>query len=587
MATFGRGFIQALTDPTYSQGLFGAGALIGSAPARQRQQERRQGLLQDLMQTDPIKQGQALQALGAETKDPRLILQGTQLLQDEQKRSANSQLNSFLEVIRNPLSNSDQVENAARSAADLANSNRFLDINAVRGQLTQARNFKSDRITRLATAYINRSGYTEEDDLAFEEKYGPAGKNALTSAKVQKASQTQALQNDADARLLQQNEPLILELDRQMQELSASDSFSRPELDRLQAQYNEIISETPGYRERFSSLSSIGLGYRDAVLKRQDEAIERSAEQRASFVSNSSDRLFGMFRDTKDPLRLLADEKTKQLSVEGLSDSEKILIQKAFNDAETRLEDHVKTIIERNKQPKDRLTEEEQDFFSKNASVFGDKYGAINSGLDSPNVLVRSGAVKSFRLVHDTYKKASQSDRALQFKAEEQAATAIDLYLRDTESQRFAFGDDIYDVIEEFRTGSDSQQKTFSRFEKVLAQKFRENPKAPVRQAVEETVVSIPAMQSAINAQAQVDTSRRQQQIEQIRAQDEPVVRELMNNIVSERFPSATNEERLNYLAEPAIRYEAEINLEAYYEDRKRQQRLQNLRKYPGARGSL
>ena len=135
----------------------------------------------------------------------------------------------------------------------------------------------------------------------------------------------------------------------------------------------------------------------------------------------------------------------------------------------------------------------------------------------------------------------------------------------------------IYDVIEEFRTGSDSQQKTFSRFEKVLAQKFRENPKAPVRQAVEETVVSIPAMQSAINAQAQVDTSRRQQQIEQIRAQDEPVVRELMNNIVSERFPSATNEERLNYLADPAIRYEAEMNLEAYYQDRRRQKQLQAI----------
>jgi hypothetical protein len=577
MATFGRGFIQALTDPTYSQGLFGAGALIGSAPARQRQQERRQGLLQDLMQTDPIKQAQALQALGAETRDPRLILQGTQLIQDEKQRSANNQLNSFLEVVRNPLSTEEQVESAANSAASLANSSRFVDINDARVQLTQARNFRSDRITRLATAYVNRPGYTEENDLAFEEKYGPSGKNALTSAKVTKASQTQALQNDADARLLRQNEPLILELDRQMQELAVSDSFSRPELDRLQAQYNEIISKTPGYREKFSSLSSIGLGYRDAVLKRQDEAIERSAEQRASFVSNSSDRLFGMFRDTEDPLRLLADEKTKQLSVEGLSDSEKILIQKAFNDAETRLEDHVKTMIERNKQPRDRLTEEERDFFSKNASVFGNKYGAINSGLDSPNVLVRSGAVKSFRLVYDAYKKASQSDSALQFKAEEQAATAIDLYLRDTESQRFAFGDDIYDVIEEFRTGSDSQQKTFSRFEKVLAQKFRENPKAPVRQAVEETVVSIPAMQSAINAQAQVDTSRRQQQIEQIRAQDEPVVRELMNNIVSERFPSATNEERLNYLADPAIRYEAEMNLEAYYQDRRRQKQLQAI----------
>jgi hypothetical protein len=40
-------------------------------------------------------------------------------------------------------------------------------------------------------------------------------------------------------------------------------------------------------------------------------------------------------------------------------------------------------------------------------------------------------------------------------------------------------------------------------------------------------------------------------------------------------------------LADPSIKFEAEINLEAYYEDRKRAKRLENLRKYPGGRGSM
>ncbi len=120
MATFGRGFIQALTDPTYSQGLFGAGALIGSAPARQRQQEKRQGLLQDLMQTDPIKQAQALQALGAETRDPRLILQGTQLASQAQKQQSLIQIDTFLDQLADPTQSEEQRASATAKAETIA-----------------------------------------------------------------------------------------------------------------------------------------------------------------------------------------------------------------------------------------------------------------------------------------------------------------------------------------------------------------------------------------------------------------------------------------------------------------------------------
>ena len=81
-------------------------------------------------------------------------------------------------------------------------------------------------------------------------------------------------------------------------------------------------------------------------------------------------------------------------------------------------------------------------------------------------------------------------------------------------------------------------------------------------------------MESAINAQSQVDTSRRQQVIQDVRTLDKAVIEALMDNIVSERYPKATDKERLEYLADPAIKYEAEINLEASYQDKKRQQIL-------------
>jgi len=566
---------QRLSNPNFGD-IQGLGMLVGSAKAVGEKEQRRQGLFEQLMQDDPLKQAQAIQALGVEDKNPGLILQGTQLLQDESLRSASAELNKYLEIIRNPTSTAEQVESAANSAANLATTNRYLDVNTVRGQLTRARDFQADRMNRIATSYINSPSYNEQNDAAFIDNYGPLGKSALASAKVQQAASRQALQNDADARVLQRNQPLILGLERDMQQLAISDSYSQPEMDRLQAQYNELISTTPGYRERFSSLSSIGNGFRDDVLRRRDENIERIAEREAAFVTTQSDKLFLAFRDTKDPARLLANEKERQLGAENLSDRDKVLIGKAFDDAETRINEHVETVQARLKQPKDRLTPEELEFFKENPSVFPN-YKAIESGLGSPNVYVRNAAVKSFRLVYDQSLKASQSDRALQFKAEQQAARAIELYLLDDESQRAAIGDDIYDVIEDFRTGSDAQQKTFTRFEKVLTQKFRENPQAPIRQTVEQAVSEIPSMESAINRGAQVDTSKRQQQIQKARAEDEPLIKELMESIVSERYPRATDEQRLEYLADPSIRYEAEINLEAYYQDKKRQKRLQAL----------
>lgn len=576
---------QRLANPNFGD-VQGLGMLVGSSKAVGEKRQRRQGLFDQLMQDDPLQQAQAIQALGVEDKNPALILQGSQLLQDENSRLASNELNRYLEVIRNPASTAEQVDSAANSAANLANTSRYLDVNTVRGQLTQARNFQADRVNRLATSFINSPSYSEQGESAFIDQYGPLGKTALTAAKVTKASGEQALQSDADARLLKQNEPLILKLSSDMQQLAMSDFYSREAMDRLQADYNDLISETPGYRERFASLSSIGLQYRDDVLKRRDDAVERQAEREAAFVSTQSDRLFLAFRDTEDPTKLLANEKERQLGAENLSDQDKFLIEKAFDDAETRINEHVETVQARLKQPKDRLTAEELEFFKENPSVFPN-YKAIESGLGSPNVYVRNGAVKSFRLVYDQSLKASTSDRALQFKAEQQAARAIELYLLDDESQRVAIGDDIYDVIEDFRTGSDAQQKTFTRFEEVLTQKFRENPQAPIRQTVEQAVAEIPSMESAINRGSQVNTSRRQQAIEAVRAENEPAVRELMEGIVSERYPDATDEERLEYLADPSIRFEAEINLEAYFEDRKRQQRLQNLRDYPGARGGL
>tara|TARA_R100000734_G_C3313874_1_gene105295 strand:+ start:57 stop:1751 length:1695 start_codon:yes stop_codon:yes gene_type:complete len=83
MARFSQGLFSALANPSFAPAVGALGEQIGSAQAVGKQQRRRQGLFDQLMQDDPVKRAQALQAFGAETKDPALILEGSKMLEGQ------------------------------------------------------------------------------------------------------------------------------------------------------------------------------------------------------------------------------------------------------------------------------------------------------------------------------------------------------------------------------------------------------------------------------------------------------------------------------------------------------------------------
>ena len=80
MATFSRGFLQALTNPTYSQNLFDVGMLAGSAPGRRRQRERQANRLERAM--DITGRGVASAQLGDTTALSSQMGQLRELIKD-------------------------------------------------------------------------------------------------------------------------------------------------------------------------------------------------------------------------------------------------------------------------------------------------------------------------------------------------------------------------------------------------------------------------------------------------------------------------------------------------------------------------
>ena len=79
MARFGQGFIQALTNPSYQQGLFTAAQGPGIALGEAAEKEQKQKMLQQFMQGSPVQQGRLLQQEGVRTGNLQLAVQGKQI----------------------------------------------------------------------------------------------------------------------------------------------------------------------------------------------------------------------------------------------------------------------------------------------------------------------------------------------------------------------------------------------------------------------------------------------------------------------------------------------------------------------------
>ena len=101
MAKFGQGFIQSLTQPGYSQGMFNLGSTLGQAPAMAKELDRRRELMENLMTASPMQQAQLMQQEGVRAGDVDLVLRGREAqtaLEKEAARVANLSSISNLEV---------------------------------------------------------------------------------------------------------------------------------------------------------------------------------------------------------------------------------------------------------------------------------------------------------------------------------------------------------------------------------------------------------------------------------------------------------------------------------------------------------
>ncbi len=103
MAKFGQSFIQSLTQPGYSQGMFNLGATLGQAPAMAAEKRERAGMLEQIKDMTPLETADYMlstaktpaQMLAAKTaKDGALIQAGKQsldVMQSEFLRETNPQ----------------------------------------------------------------------------------------------------------------------------------------------------------------------------------------------------------------------------------------------------------------------------------------------------------------------------------------------------------------------------------------------------------------------------------------------------------------------------------------------------------------
>jgi len=90
MAKFGQGFIQSLTQPGYSQGMFNLGATLGQAPAMAAEKKAKQGMLKDLQEALISNDPAVMEAAGASIlkTNPEM---GAKLIQEAQKLRTTAQ----------------------------------------------------------------------------------------------------------------------------------------------------------------------------------------------------------------------------------------------------------------------------------------------------------------------------------------------------------------------------------------------------------------------------------------------------------------------------------------------------------------
>ena len=122
MAKFGQNFVQSLTNPGYSQGMFELGSAIGQAPAKAAEKKAKQGMLKDLQEALISNDPAVMEAAGANIlkTNPEM---GVRLIEKAQGLRTKAQEGRTSRGIQGGLTGITQASsmlNAARSAKDPA-----------------------------------------------------------------------------------------------------------------------------------------------------------------------------------------------------------------------------------------------------------------------------------------------------------------------------------------------------------------------------------------------------------------------------------------------------------------------------------
>ena len=120
MAKFGQGFIQSLTQPSYSQGLVELGTALGQAPAVAAEKKAKQGMLKDLQEALISNDPSVIEAKGAAIleKQPEL---GAKLIERAQALRTTAQEDRTSRGLQGGLTGITQASsmlNAARASKD-------------------------------------------------------------------------------------------------------------------------------------------------------------------------------------------------------------------------------------------------------------------------------------------------------------------------------------------------------------------------------------------------------------------------------------------------------------------------------------
>ena len=189
MARFGQAFINQLTDPSYSRGMFNLGATIGSAPAIAAEKERQQSTMEKLRSMDPL---QTADYLIGEARTPEQLLKAQEYKGAVQTQTGNRLIGTQLSVI-NTSSNPEDILKAQREIANIgttygidfskianAGEKRIQDINDRSWTINTRLTEQLAQQDELLTDQLSNAALNSENPAAYIAANLPQEKNYLS-----------------------------------------------------------------------------------------------------------------------------------------------------------------------------------------------------------------------------------------------------------------------------------------------------------------------------------------------------------------------------------------------------------------------